>query len=167
MVAPDTVELRFRVAPGYYMYRERFGISISPLGAATLGEPVYPKGDVKYDPTFEKDMEVYHQDVAIRVPVTPGGPPFTLTLTGQSGGTTFTAEDILSARLARGERLTVREFEGLLREKLRVSRSEAEEIAALGYKAWLQRDVGRPGAIDADGVKALSASLAGFDLPSL
>ncbi|MCV6904238.1 MAG: protein-disulfide reductase DsbD [Achromobacter xylosoxidans] len=83
MAAPDTVELRFRVAPGYYMYRERFGISISPLGAATLGEPVYPKGEVKYDPTFEKDMEVYHQDVVIRVPVTPGGQPFTLTLTGQ------------------------------------------------------------------------------------
>lgn len=30
MATPDTVELRFRVAPGYYMYRERFGISISP-----------------------------------------------------------------------------------------------------------------------------------------
>lgn len=28
-------------------------------------------------------MEVYHQDVVIRVPVTPGGQPFTLTLTGQ------------------------------------------------------------------------------------
>ncbi|MGN3705079.1 protein-disulfide reductase DsbD [Achromobacter xylosoxidans] len=83
MATPDTVELRFRVAPGYYMYRERFGISISPLGAVTLGEPVYPKGEVKYDPTFEKDMEVYHQDVVIRVPVTPGGQPFTLTLTGQ------------------------------------------------------------------------------------
>ncbi len=83
MAAPDTVELRFRVAPGYYMYRERFGIAISPLGAATLGEAVYPKGDVKYDPTFEKDMEVYHKDVVIRVPVTPGGQPFTLTLTGQ------------------------------------------------------------------------------------
>ena len=83
MATPDTVELRFRVAPGYYMYRERFGITISPLGAATLGEAVYPKGDVKYDPTFEKDMEVYHKDVVIRVPVTPGGQPFTLTLTGQ------------------------------------------------------------------------------------
>lgn len=83
MATPDTVELRFRVAPGYYMYRERFGISISPLGAVTLGEPVYPKGEVKYDPTFEKDMEVYHQDVVIRVPVTAGGQPFTLTLTGQ------------------------------------------------------------------------------------
>ncbi|WP_088154530.1 protein-disulfide reductase DsbD [Achromobacter xylosoxidans] len=83
MVAPETLELRYRVAPGYYMYRERFGITISPIGAATLGEAVYPKGEVKYDPTFEKDMEVFHQDVAIRVPVAAGGQPFTLTLTAQ------------------------------------------------------------------------------------
>ncbi|MBR8654275.1 protein-disulfide reductase DsbD, partial [Achromobacter sp. Marseille-Q0513] len=83
MSAPDTVELRYRVAPGYYMYRERFGITISPMGAATLGEAVYPKGEVKYDPTFEKDMEVYHQDVIVRVPVQPGGQAFTLTATSQ------------------------------------------------------------------------------------
>jgi len=83
MAAPDMLELRYRVAPGYYMYRERFGITISPIGAATLGEAVYPKGEVKYDPTFEKDMEVFHQDVAIRVPIATGGQPFTLTLTGQ------------------------------------------------------------------------------------
>jgi thiol:disulfide interchange protein DsbD len=83
MAAPDILELRYRVAPGYYMYRERFGITISPIGAATLGEAVYPKGEVKYDPTFEKDMEVFHQDVAIRVPIAAGGQPFTLTLTGQ------------------------------------------------------------------------------------
>ena len=74
--------------------------------------------------------------------------------------------DAVKARLARGERLTVREFEGWLREKLRLSRSDSEEIAALGYKAWLQRDVG-PGAEDADGLKALSDTLAGFSLPSL
>jgi len=83
MVAPETLELRYRVAPGYYMYRERFGITISPIGAAKLGDAVYPKGEVKYDPTFEKDMEVFHQDVVIRVPVAAGGQPFTLTLTAQ------------------------------------------------------------------------------------
>ena len=83
MAAPDTLELRYKVAPGYYMYRERFGITISPIGATTLGEAVYPKGEVKYDPTFEKDMEVFHKDVMIRVPVGAGGQPFTLTLTGQ------------------------------------------------------------------------------------
>ncbi|WP_454675901.1 protein-disulfide reductase DsbD [Achromobacter pestifer] len=83
MTAPDTLELRYKVAPGYYMYRERFGITISPAGATTLGEAVYPKGEVKYDPTFEKDMEVFHKDVVIRVPVGNGGQPFSLTLTGQ------------------------------------------------------------------------------------
>ncbi|MDH0091565.1 protein-disulfide reductase DsbD [Achromobacter mucicolens] len=83
MASPDTLELHYRVAPGYYMYRERFGIAITPAGATTLGEAVYPKGEVKYDPTFEKDMEVFHKDVTIRVPVSAGGQPFTLTLTGQ------------------------------------------------------------------------------------
>ncbi|MDH1176884.1 protein-disulfide reductase DsbD [Achromobacter mucicolens] len=83
MASPDTLELHYRVAPGYYMYRERFGIAITPADATTLGQAVYPKGEVKYDPTFEKDMEVFHKDVTIRVPVGEGGQPFTLTLTGQ------------------------------------------------------------------------------------
>jgi len=83
MAAPDALELHYRVAPGYYLYRERFGITISPAGAARLGEPAYPQGEVKYDPTFEKDMEVYHRDVAVRVPLMPGGQAFTLTVTSQ------------------------------------------------------------------------------------
>lgn len=83
MASPDTLELHYRVAPGYYMYRERFGIAITPADATTLGQAVYPKGEVKYDPTFEKDMEVFHKDVTIRVPVGAGGQPFVLTLTGQ------------------------------------------------------------------------------------
>jgi thiol:disulfide interchange protein DsbD len=83
MASPDTLELHYRVAPGYYMYRERFGIAITPADATTLGQAVYPKGEVKYDPTFEIDMEVFHKDVTIRVPVGAGGQPFTLTLTGQ------------------------------------------------------------------------------------
>ncbi len=83
MASPDTLELHYRVAPGYYMYRERFGIAITPADATKLGQAVYPKGEVKYDPTFEKDMEVFHKDVTIRVPIGAGGQPFTLTLTGQ------------------------------------------------------------------------------------
>src|SRR3546814_8376970 len=37
MTGPGQLELHYRIAPGYYMYRERFGLSISPQGAATLG----------------------------------------------------------------------------------------------------------------------------------
>ncbi len=83
MTAPDSLELRYVIAPGYYMYRERFGVAINPVDATTLGEAVYPKGDVKYDPTFEKDMEVFHKTVAIKVPVGTGSKPFVLTVTGQ------------------------------------------------------------------------------------
>lgn len=53
--------------------------------------------------------------------------------------------DAVKARIARGERLTIREFEQALREKFRLSRAEAEEIATFGYKTWLQRDVGPVG----------------------
>jgi HK97 family phage prohead protease len=53
--------------------------------------------------------------------------------------------DAVKARLARGERLKVREFEAMLRERLRLSRSDAEEIANFGYKAWVQREVGTGG----------------------
>lgn len=77
--------------------------------------------------------------------------------------------DAVKARLARGERLTVREFEGLLREKLRLSRSDAEEIARFGYKAWFQREVGTGGG-EPDLVEELAAirgELGPLDLPTL
>src|SRR5690606_19991694 len=49
-----------------------------------VGEPVYPAGIVKYDPTFEKDLEVYYQQVTVRVPLKQGGQqPFTLSVTSQ------------------------------------------------------------------------------------
>ncbi|MVW71291.1 protein-disulfide reductase DsbD [Bordetella sp. 15P40C-2] len=69
MAAPDTVALTYRIAPGYYMYRERFEIAADPPQAVTLGDPVYPPGKVKYDPTFEKDMETYTREVTVSVPL--------------------------------------------------------------------------------------------------
>ncbi|ARP92307.1 protein-disulfide reductase DsbD [Bordetella genomosp. 9] len=80
---PDAIRVVYKVARGYYMYRERFAFAVAPAGAATLGQPIFPAGEVKYDPTFDKNMEVYHGPVSIRVPVQPGGGPFTLKVTGQ------------------------------------------------------------------------------------
>ncbi len=75
--------------------------------------------------------------------------------------------DAVKARLARGERLTLREFEVMLREKLRLSRSDAEEIAALGYQTWIQRDVGTGDGVPelAQEIRALR-SLPALDLPT-
>lgn len=82
MTTPDTLALSYRIAPGYYMYRERFEFGADPEGAVKLGLPVFPQGEVKYDPTFEKNMEVYYDRAVISVPVS-GDQPFTLRVTSQ------------------------------------------------------------------------------------
>lgn len=50
--------------------------------------------------------------------------------------------DAVKAAIARGVPLTTRQFESFLREKLNLSRSDAEKITREGYAAWRQRDVG-------------------------
>jgi thiol:disulfide interchange protein DsbD len=79
MVDAGTVEVRYAVADGYYLYRERFAFKAA---GARLGEPVIPPGKVKFDETFQKDEETYRETVSIRVPVEAAG-PFTLTATYQ------------------------------------------------------------------------------------
>ena len=78
----NTVEVSFAIARGYYMYREQFAFTASPE-AVRLGTPVYPPGIVKYDETFAKDLETYHDQVVIRVPVETPAQPFTLTIRSQ------------------------------------------------------------------------------------
>lgn len=60
------VEVSFRIAPGYYMYREQFRFAATD---ATLGAPAIPPGKVKYDETFQKDVETHRGDLRIRIPV--------------------------------------------------------------------------------------------------
>lgn len=79
---PGVVVLRFDVAKGYYLYRERFAFA-TDNSAVKLGAPVFPKGEVKHDDTFGKDMEVYHEPIDVRIPVDKASGPFTLNVTMQ------------------------------------------------------------------------------------
>lgn len=79
MLDAKTAEVNYAIAPGYYMYRERFHFKAD---GAKLGTPVIPPGKIKFDDTFQKEVEIYHDSVTIRVPVEASG-PFTLTVTGQ------------------------------------------------------------------------------------
>jgi thiol:disulfide interchange protein DsbD len=81
MADPQTAEITYVIAPAYYMYRERFAFKASGAGV-TLGEPQVPQGKVKYDPTFEKDLETHTGTLTIRIPVEGTG-PFTLSATSQ------------------------------------------------------------------------------------
>ncbi|MEH6436409.1 protein-disulfide reductase DsbD [Massilia sp. DD77] len=79
MADPQTLEVTYQIADGYYMYRERFGFKAS---GATLGAPQIPPGKVKFDETFQKEVETYKGTLTIRIPVEGGG-SFTLAATSQ------------------------------------------------------------------------------------
>ncbi len=79
---PHEVDVHFKVADGYYLYRERFQFAVKG-GTATLGAAQLPAGHVKFDPTFQKDVETYRGDLTVRVPVQRASGPFDLVVTSQ------------------------------------------------------------------------------------
>jgi thiol:disulfide interchange protein DsbD len=74
------VEVLFQITPNYYMYRERFNVT-SP--DATLGAVVLPQGKVKFDETFQKDVETYRNELRVRVPVEKAPSRFALNVVSQ------------------------------------------------------------------------------------
>ncbi|MEY2874504.1 MAG: protein-disulfide reductase DsbD, partial [Pseudomonadota bacterium] len=77
-----TLLLHFQVAPGYYLYRERFEVrSVGPDVA--LSPPVFPAGVVKFDETFQKDVEIYHGSLEVPLNVLSAPAQFTLVVTHQ------------------------------------------------------------------------------------
>jgi thiol:disulfide interchange protein DsbD len=79
MVDSGTAEITYVIADGYYMYRESFAFKAA---GAQIGTPDIPPGKVKFDETFQKEVETYRKAVTIRVPVQASA-PFTLTVTSQ------------------------------------------------------------------------------------
>jgi thiol:disulfide interchange protein DsbD len=74
------LEVSFEIAPGYYLYREHFAFAAT---GATLGAPTYPPGKIKFDETFQKNVETYHDAVRIVIPVERAGSAFRLLVTNQ------------------------------------------------------------------------------------
>jgi thiol:disulfide interchange protein DsbD len=79
MQDPGTVAITYEIADGYYMYRERFKFTAD---GATLGNPTFPAGKVKFDDTFQKNVETYRQSVTVTMPVQAPG-LFTLKASSQ------------------------------------------------------------------------------------
>ncbi len=78
-VDASTIEVRYRIADGYYMYRDKLAFAAD---GATLGNADIPRGKVKFDPNFEKDVETFRHELLIRIPV-QSTQPFTLRATSQ------------------------------------------------------------------------------------
>lgn len=79
-----TVEVRFAIADGYYLYRDKFRFAVETEGVK-LGMPSLPKGKEKIDETFG-NVEVFYREVLIRLPVernSSGVLPLILQITSQ------------------------------------------------------------------------------------
>jgi thiol:disulfide interchange protein DsbD len=78
----STVEVRYDIAEGYYMYRERFRFALAPGSKARLGTPELPPGTPKKDEFFG-DVQIYRGQLAFRLPVEGASGPLELTITSQ------------------------------------------------------------------------------------
>ena len=77
-----SVEVRFAIADGYYMYREKFRFALDGAGDAKLGAAEFPKG-VKKEDEFFGEMETYRKELAIRIPVEGAAQALQLVVTSQ------------------------------------------------------------------------------------
>jgi thioredoxin:protein disulfide reductase len=82
MLDAHSVELRYEIAPGYYLYRDKFRFTADPQ-SADLGSPAMPAGKVKKD-NFFGDVEIYRGDLRIVLPLgNAGGLQFKLKAVSQ------------------------------------------------------------------------------------
>ncbi|MCX9156348.1 protein-disulfide reductase DsbD [Niveibacterium sp. 24ML] len=67
---PKSLEVRFEIAEGYYLYKHRF--SFKPLSPnVVLGEPSFPAGERKNDEFFG-EVETYHRALSVALPLASG-----------------------------------------------------------------------------------------------
>ena len=62
-----TIEVRFQIASGYYLYQDKFRFRAEPE-SVQLGTPQIPRGKEKFDETFGR-IEALYKEAVIRVPV--------------------------------------------------------------------------------------------------
>ena len=79
-----TIEVGYQIAPGYYLYRERFRFSLAPEGVKA-GAPQLPAGKT-YRDDFFGEMEIYRGSVTVALPFEADAAIPAITLTAVSQG---------------------------------------------------------------------------------
>ena len=82
-VDEKTVEARFSIASGYYLYREKLKFAVEP--ATLAGAPLLPPGKVKDDAFFGK-VETYRGGLVVRLPLDGAQPGDKVTVKAESQG---------------------------------------------------------------------------------
>ncbi len=66
-----TLEVRYAIADGYYLYRDRFRFAAEPA-TVIIGAPQFPRGEVHEDKFFGR-QETYRKEVRIQLPLDAAG----------------------------------------------------------------------------------------------
>jgi thiol:disulfide interchange protein DsbD len=80
-VDSNAIEVRFDIAQGYYLYRQRLRFAAEGNPAVHLGAPELPQGEKHHDQFFG-EMETYRNSLLVRIPVEGSG-AFDLKVTSQ------------------------------------------------------------------------------------
>lgn len=67
LVEPTLIEVRYRIADGYYLYRDKFSFGMQPI-SVRLERPKLPRGVAHEDEFFGK-VETYRGEVVLRLPL--------------------------------------------------------------------------------------------------
>jgi len=78
-----TIEARFDIADGYYLYRDKFAFETGP--DVGVGAPDLPAGQRKHD-AFFGDVETYRGRIVVRVPLSRATPGQSIVLKAASQG---------------------------------------------------------------------------------
>ena len=62
----------FKVAPAHYLYKERFKFLTTPT-VQTIGQPQFPEGKSQFDPNFNKTVDIFAENISIKIPVQTSG----------------------------------------------------------------------------------------------
>lgn len=73
LVDIDRIEVRYQIAKGYYLYRDKFAFAADVPGIA-LGVPALPPGEFKHDKFFG-DSQIYRGDLRFVLPFKVGAAP--------------------------------------------------------------------------------------------
>jgi len=84
MLDAQTIEARFAIAEGYYLYRDKVHFAVEPASAGLLVPPL-PDGKVKEDQFFGK-VETYRGDVVVNLALKEPKPGQQVVIAAESQG---------------------------------------------------------------------------------
>ena len=65
----DMLEVRWKIEDDYYLYNNKFLKFVSGTDGVILGDPVIPPGEIAFDDLLGKEVEKFHHELIVTLPL--------------------------------------------------------------------------------------------------